>query len=264
MATASTQVPKKPYVHDKTPFIQKHVLGATVQITYTDLNSNFSPGVKSAIVVGDYVVDTSGKTVYSGKCTKISKKYKNKTGVFVTIAKALKNGRNKISNEKACIKAHAINQFVRNKQSKQWYCVKAQKKNHVECARVFELPGLNYDDAVEVAADKTAADKATAEKEAAEKEAADKTAADKATAEKTAADKATAEKVAADKTAADKATAEKEAADKTAADKTAADKTAANKDAAHNAEIDREASARSPTPPHSPSKKKIVSPNSKL
>ena len=219
MATASTQVPKKPYVHDKTPFIQKHVLGATVQITYTDLNSNFSPGVKSAIVVGDYVVDTSGKTVYSGKCTKISKKYKNKTGVFVTIAKALKNGRNKISNEKACIKAHAINQFVRNKQSKQWYCVKAQKKNHVECARVFELPGLNYDDAVEVAADKTAADKATAEKEA---------------------------------------------ADKTAADKTAADKTAANKDAAHNAEIDREASARSPTPPHSPSKKKIVSPNSKL
>ena len=83
MSTTSTQVPKKAYVHDKTPFIQKHVLGATFQIKYKELASNFSPAVTSAIAVGDYVADI-------GKCIKISRRYKNKKGVFLTIEKGLK------------------------------------------------------------------------------------------------------------------------------------------------------------------------------
>jgi hypothetical protein len=87
MSTTSTQVPKKAYVHDKTPFIQKHVLGATFQIKYKELASNFSPAVTSAIAVGDYVADILG---HSGKCIKISRRYKNKKGVFLTIEKGLK------------------------------------------------------------------------------------------------------------------------------------------------------------------------------
>ena len=88
MASSNSQRPKKPYVHDKTPFLQKHVVGSeNVQISYKELNANFYPAINTAIQVGDYVADISANC--SGRCIKIAK-HRKKKGLFVTIEKAQK------------------------------------------------------------------------------------------------------------------------------------------------------------------------------
>ena len=134
MASTSEQVV---YAGNKTPFIQKHVLGEeTIALTYLDLAQNFTPELNTPIVVGDYVCDTSSGV--SGPVIKISKKYKNKRGVFYTLQGAQKSGRNKISPKSQYVKTHSINEFVRNKQSLHWYCVKVRHSDHIECHQVFE------------------------------------------------------------------------------------------------------------------------------
>ena len=166
MATSISQPPRKPYLHDKTPFVQKHVLGAaTVKIKYADMAKNFAPKVMGEIEIGDYVADISTASC-SGKCLKIGK-HRSKKGIHVTIAKALKNNKNKQSRKNVCVKAHDIKSFVQNKRSKQWYCVKAHKSSHVECYQVFEIPGLNYDDPVEVGLDDAGAESKGADESAA-------------------------------------------------------------------------------------------------
>ena len=161
---ASTTSPQKPYQHSKTPFLQKHALGKeTVEFTYNELAKNFSPTQNTTIAVGDYIADISG-TGWSGTCSKISKKYKNKKGVFYTLEKALRNGRNKISTQSVCVKTHTINEFVQNKTSADWYQLKKRTSKVFQAVQVFEVPGGNYDDAITIADDKAAADKAAADK----------------------------------------------------------------------------------------------------
>ena len=150
MAASETQQAKKPYIHDKTPFVQKHVVGpATVKLKYSDLAKNFAPKT-AAIKVGDYVADISIAGC-SGKCTRIGKHPRSKKkGLFVTIHKALKNKKNKLSKKDVCFKPHDLKSFIRNTQSKQWYMMQAYKAGHAVCSQVFEIPGLNYDDPLEV------------------------------------------------------------------------------------------------------------------
>ena len=166
------------YSAEKTPFTQKHVLGAEiVELPYTELQKNFAPNLTSAFIVGDYAADVSGRGV-SGFVTKISQKYKNKRGKFLTLDKALRNGRNKISPASVCVKAHAINEFVRNLHSKQWYCVKEHRSGHACLKQVF-VEAAAADKPAEDANAKAAADaKAAEDAKAAKTAAADKSADD--------------------------------------------------------------------------------------
>ena len=136
---ASVSAAPKAYSNDKTPFTEAHEVGkANIIVKFNALAAGFTPA-NANISVGDQIADL--RSGCFGPCGKISKKYKNKKGTFYTITGGLKNGRNKISTANDCIKLHAVNEYIRNKNSKCWYKVIGYGKNNLICAQVFEKQG---------------------------------------------------------------------------------------------------------------------------
>ena len=129
------------YVGDMSPYGKAHVLCQKNEYApYGVVDSQFSPQRKVAV---GCVVVTKFRPYLLGKCLRIQTGTKKKSKKLNVWIQDPRHERPKIRPLKSCFRPPAINEFIRHRETKNWYQVKGHEQTTVLFQKVLVSPSAS-------------------------------------------------------------------------------------------------------------------------